>query len=618
MRSMTTDSDTFLANTIAQGPQCDLFAGVGERSHIAMLLSRIEVSHRQDWLATREERQYCLRMHGSRCFSHAERSAVVVMRGYAVRSDDKECTPQSEVVAEVCRYFRTHGEFPVDGYEGSFTWVGLDPSRGLVLAYRNLIGSQDTFYANCGDSLLIGSSLAELAEALEPAPVPNDAVLPALFLYRTVPGSATLFSGISRLLPGELLRYESGRLAVKQLRTLASFVGPPIGGSEAVDEIEATLARITADIAALSPTAMNLLSGGVDSCLIQAHWNRATASRGMAPQSVAVTVDHPRTRGDRDYALSAAAALRCDHTSVPAPADVAELLKQVIRTTGEPPNHVQAVFLHALACELKSMRCEAVICGEGADSLFGTDNAWRINRAARLQRVIPLPIARRMLAVGCRALGRHDFAASLELADAIGDREDVRHPFNTVAAWNHFESSESCFDRHRIDAALRDRQGLLDRYDAHASETAQCHAIGLFAEGVGTASHWTSIFENQGIKVYCPFLDSRMVRVAHNLEPAVRFNIMMPKATLRESLARHVPRDIAYRPKLSFGQPIFEWMAERGKLRSDVDAIGAHKFVPDEVLRKARANPNWFLYTLLCYDLWSKQFVQSPSISGGG
>jgi asparagine synthase (glutamine-hydrolysing) len=100
-----------------------------------------------------------------------------------------------------------------------------------------------------------------------------------------------------------------------------------------------------------------------------------------------------------------------------------------------------------------------------------------------------------------------------------------------------------------------------------------------------------------------------MLRFALNLPPAVRYPFRRPKELLKRALERVAPREVARRRKLGFGQPIFEWLAPGGQLRPLVERIGAYDFIRPEELERAKAQPSWFLYSLLCYDLWHKMFI---------
>jgi asparagine synthase (glutamine-hydrolysing) len=119
-----------------------------------------------------------------------------------------------------------------------------------------------------------------------------------------------------------------------------------------------------------------------------------------------------------------------------------------------------------------------------------------------------------------------------------------------------------------------------------------------------------TLFNHAGADLFCPFLDSRMLRLALSLPPAVRYPFRRPKELLKRALENVAPPGLARRRKLGFGQPIFEWLGPGGQLRPLVDRIGAHDFLRPHVLEQAKARPNWFLYSLLCYDLWHKLFVQ--------
>jgi asparagine synthetase B (glutamine-hydrolysing) len=136
------------------------------------------------------------------------------------------------------------------------------------------------------------------------------------------------------------------------------------------------------------------------------------------------------------------------------------------------------------------------------------------------------------------------------------------------------------------------------------------HAIGYFAEATDSASLWTTLFNRAGAELFCPFLDSRVLRLVVNLEAQARFRFRRPKALLKAALVRNGAGALAHRSKLGFGQPIFEWLAPGGQLRPLVEDIGRYDFVDRRTLQSSLACPNWFLYSLLCFDLWYKLFIE--------
>jgi asparagine synthetase B (glutamine-hydrolysing) len=100
-----------------------------------------------------------------------------------------------------------------------------------------------------------------------------------------------------------------------------------------------------------------------------------------------------------------------------------------------------------------------------------------------------------------------------------------------------------------------------------------------------------------------------MLRTILSIDPRVRFRSRTPKWLLKRALARCAPRKFVTRKKLSFGQPIFEWLSPGGQLRPWAEAIEDYPFVPARTRQAALQRPGWFLYSLLCFDLWHKLFI---------
>ena len=108
----------------------------------------------------------------------------------------------------------------------------------------------------------------------------------------------------------------------------------------------------------------------------------------------------------------------------------------------------------------------------------------------------------------------------------------------------------------------------------------------------------------------CPFLDSRLLRFVLSLPRDVRFQYKEPKKVLKDALLQFMPRDMVFRQKLAFGQPIFQWMKPGGQLRDMVESLSTadYPFVTSQVLDAEKKEPTWFLFSLLCYDIWKRQF----------
>ena len=516
--------------------------------------------------------------------------------------------PDAEATAEAIRcHYLEHGDLAVDGLEGSFTVALIDGPARRVLLYRNLVGAGFTYYHVGANGFLFGGNLAQLVDLSQAPRRPNRDVLPLFFLYRFTSGRDTLFESFHRLLPGEQLTWDERGLTRTQRHTFADLRESP--AVDPMERLQETMGSILTDCAAVYPDAANLLSGGVDSSYIQAIWNRV-APIGDAPPSFSISVDHPRTWLDTDYAMTASQALGTIHTLVPADEQYAGYLTQTLSATGEPPNHVQTAYFPSLARAMAGRGVPAGLCGEGADSLFGVGLASAIHEAEFARRWLPSSGIRAAAAGLCRTAGMERLAGALRLANRLHDFTDLEHPVNQAASFADWEATRACFGAAAVADATAQRRTLLGRLAVPSSPQDRLHGAGFLGEAVDSASLWTTLFNHAGADLLCPFLDSRMLRFALNLPPAVRYPFRRPKELLKRALEQVAPREVARRRKLGFGQPIFEWLAPGGQLRPMVERIGAHDFIRRETLEQAKAAPSWFLYSLLCYDLWHKMFIE--------
>lgn len=563
----------------------------------------------EDWGWMGEDADLFLHAAGPCCRLFTWDALALLIRGYARPAGNAEALDLERVAEEIRCHYLEHGELAVEWLEGSFTLALLDGQARRVVLYRNLVGSGFTYYHPAGDGLLFGSNLAELVDASHAAARPNRDALPAFFLYRCVPGRDTLFDGFFRLLPGEQVCWDTRGLTRVQRQTFADLRGPVISDGEAVDLLDATMERVLLDCAQLRPGTANLLSGGVDSSYLQAVWGRVTPGAAM-PVSYSIDVDHPHTWRDTDYAMTASRTLGSRHTLVPANDPYAIYLLDALATSAEPPNHVQSAYFGHLARIMVEQGADSGLCGEGADSLFGLGLANQLHNAGVARRLVPLHGLREGVAFLSDRLGWSRLAATLRLAGRMSDFTHLDHPVNRVAAFADWGAVEACFGTRLVTEAAAQRRALLNLYALPHCPQERLHAAGFLGEAMDSASLWTTLFNRAGADLLCPFLDSRVLRLALSLAPDVRFRFRRPKDALKRALARLAPVELAQRSKLGFGQPIFEWLAPGGSLRPLVERIAPYDFVDADALARTRERPTWFLYSLLCYDLWHKLFIE--------
>jgi hypothetical protein len=196
------------------------------------------------------------------------------------------------------------------------------------------------------------------------------------------------------------------------------------------------------------------------------------------------------------------------------------------------------------------------------------------------------------------------------LAEYLDDFERLEHPVNRVAVYADWPAVEACFGKDAVVRVAAARRDLLDQHQVPDDPLERVHYAGVLGSSINISALVTTLFARTGVRVFSPFYDSRMVRLAVNLSPRQRFRFRRPKALLKDSLIRHGFHELATRRKLSFGQPIFEWLSPDGQLAPVVEEIDRYPFAQAAPLEALRQKPTWFLFSLLCYDLWHKQYMR--------
>ncbi|MFO0930459.1 MAG: asparagine synthase-related protein [Gemmataceae bacterium] len=494
----------------------------------------------EDWGWIGDSTEMFVRGAGGFCRLFTWDGLAILLRGYARPAGFTGRLDLERVAEELRCHYLEQGELAVDALDGSFTVALCDSHAERVLLYRNLVGTGFTYYHERPDGLVFGGNLTELVDLVEDAPAANRDALPSFFLYRCVPGRDTLFAGFHRLLPGEQVCWDRRGFTRSQRHTFASLAGSRIDATEAIDAVDHTMTAILRDCQAAQPRAANLLSGGIDSSYIQAIWNKAVAA-GTVPVSYSVAVDHPHTWADTDYAVTASQTLGCRHVLVPADGPYQSYLLDALATTGEPLNHVQSAYFGHLARAMQAGNQTAGLCGEGADSLFGLGLGNQIQNADVVRRTVPGAWLRQAVAGVAGLAGFDRLAYTFRLADRVHDAAWPEHPINRVARFADVAAVQACFGESAVYHAAADRRALLDLFAVPHDPLDRLHASGFLGEAMDSAGLWTTLFNRAGMDLLCPFLDSRMVRLALRLPPDVRYRFRRPKAAAQGGGTAHTP-----------------------------------------------------------------------------
>ena len=176
----------------------------------------------------------------------------------------------------------------VDAFSGNGLVVGFSKTEPVFSAFQTLMSVPQLYYSVSSEGILCSDVLRCIVSLL-PQRELNEAILPQHFLFRSVYGSSTYFRGVKRLIPGHYLKWTDGNTEIRLLRSLdavsdeAQYIRNDSRALNLLCEsLEEIVGDYTTQVEATGQRLATLLSGGVDSSLIQYFINTKSSQQPIA------------------------------------------------------------------------------------------------------------------------------------------------------------------------------------------------------------------------------------------------------------------------------------------------------------------------------------------------
>lgn len=509
---------------------------------------------------------------------------------------------------------------------GMFALAVWDRHDRVLWLARDRIGKKPLYYGWAGESFIFGSEL----KALRPHPrfdarVSPDALSEFLQLGYVL-GPHSIFSAISKLPGGHLLRLD--RRAAARCETpapsaywslrdvaLAGLDAQASGRPACEEELEETIrdavaCRMVADV----PVGA-FLSGGIDSSLVT-----AMMAAGSSAQVRSFAIGFPVERwNEAPHARVVAEHLGTQHEELCiSPAEFIAVVRDLPSICDEPIAD-NSLAPTTLLSRMARRSVTVALSGDGGDELFcgyqryDTVDRWIAHRAA-------LPGPARWLASGLIkhlgvAMARRRGSRQLErrlslLSSLLGDGDPER--------FSELVMSQSL-----------DVDGLL----ATSGATRHPLTSGAYTLGrstpidqmtfMDTASYLTDDIlakvdrasMSASLEVRCPLLDHRVIEMSWRFPTAAKCRDGTGKLPLREILYRRVPRAIVDRPKMGFSAPVQVWLLHELRDWAEAlmsrEALARHGLLNVDACRRlwedfAQHGRGWdgMIWNLLTFQAW--------------
>jgi len=512
---------------------------------------------------------------------------------------------------------------------GMFGLAVHDARADRLVIARDRLGIKPLYYAECDGWLAFASEL----KALLPVPGLRREVDPTAFdLYLSlgyVPAPHSILKGVRKLLPGHRIVADRSGYRVERWWSIPteSRDDVPADAAERVRELLADAVRIRC-IADVPLGAF--LSGGIDSSAIVGLMREV----GQDPVRTFSIGFEDKSYDETDYAREIARRFETDHLEERIGPDSWRLTRKLVRHLDEPFADTSLYPTYQVS-ELARRHVTVVLSGDGGDELFGGYHAYRAQTMASRYARVP-PVLRRLLERGVFALrptarkrgivnSAQRFLLGTRLPEELGHMRWMLHADDAKRALVHGSRMAEADP-----AALRALvSGWLSRAPALGPmERAMYLDLNLWLpDDILVKVDRMSMAVSLEARV--PFLDYRLVEYVASLPARARIQGDRTKILLRQCLGDLLPHRVLHKPKEGFSIPMKNWL--RSELREESEAVfepgrlGRHGFLDADGVRAlwsehlaGSANHAHLLFSLLVFDHWYSEIVESTSVVSGG
>jgi asparagine synthase (glutamine-hydrolysing) len=553
---------------------------------------------------TDEAGRYTIVFNGE-IFNFRELRERLIKKGYRFHSQT-----DTEVILNL---YISEGRSFIKKLNGFFGLAIYDKEENSLFIARDRYGVKPLHIYRDEDQLLFGSELKSLL-ALGVQRKLDYVALSQYLQLNYIPGPATIFKGIKKLLPGHYLFIQGNKVVRKRWYKIPYDPKKVAKNKLTYDEQqkklvtlmdEAVERRLVADVPLGS-----FLSGGIDSSVITALAARHTPH--LNTFSIGFR-DEPFF-DETKYANLVAKMHNTNHTVFSlSNDDLYEHLFQMLDYFDEPFADSSALAVHVLSQRTRQ-HVTVALSGDGADEIFGGYNKhllWDI-----------LPKSRNSY-FGNKIRQFQRFSRGM-----------LSGPKDRYWDWASFASEKEATDllsptsRRRVDKKLatKRRKDILENIhaDGDLNEVLLTDMQLVLPYDMLTKVDLMSMANS--LEVRTPFLDYKVVDFAFSLPVSSKVDSNMKKRIVQDAFRPMLPPELYDRPKHGFEVPLLKWM--RGELRPLIEQdLLADDFVAEQgifdmtavqklkkqLFSSSPGDAHARIWALIVFQYWWKHYMAEPA-----
>ncbi|HIH20704.1 TPA: asparagine synthase (glutamine-hydrolyzing) [Candidatus Micrarchaeota archaeon] len=544
-------------------------------------------------------------------YNFRELRSYLERRGHRFKSDS-----DTEVLV---RGYDTWGERFAERLRGDFAFALWDSNAKKLLLARDFPGVDPLYYYfdSKRKRLYFASEIKALFAAGVPRRVNCEAVNDFLSLQRSI-GPQTLFDGVFKVQPGEMVSFENGILRRKKFASLPQpEVKRDVGMHWWVLEAKKRFMH-SVERRLLSDVPLGVfLSGGLDSSLT------AAAMSSLRDNVKTFSVNFGGNSEDEKYSRLVAEELGTEHTELHVNSANCSIFPQVAWHLDEPAVDIAALPTYLMAREAKK-HVSVILTGDGGDEVFG--GYGRYSRLGSISKWSWAARHLKHLPLGLNSFG--DAARAKELLAESHDRAKLMLSYSSALS----EGEKKSYSKKTLKDSNRTLEKMRlffppvsrDRRD-FARQMMDFDLLTLLPDDYLMKVNKASLA--WALEPRVPFLDRDFIAFTQSIPSSLKVRGRHTKILLRKVVAStRLPKALVKRRKQGFNVPTREWL--RGELKdiaaqmlsdSQVEKRGLvdKKFARMVLENAPRTETLWGkrFWTLFSLEAWHRIFIDPQRVS---
>lgn len=593
----------------------------------------IDLSHKGNQPMCNEDETIWIVYNGE-VYNYMDIRRELENKGHRFRSDT-----DTEVIIHA---YEEYKEKCLDYFNGDFAFAIYDSLKNRLLLARDRLGIKPLYYFLKDGQLIFASEIKAILECEEVKREVDMETFNRFIAFRYNAGKATLFKGITKLMPGTYMKFDlrDGKLLIKKYWEIncSSISGENEG---ILLKRFLTLFEDSVEKRLISDVPLGVfLSGGIDSSSVVAMMSNINRRSGNDAEIKTFSVGFGYEESDElDYARKVSEFFGTKHEEFVINSEMVKLLPKIVWHLDEPMGDPALIPLYILSKKSKN-NATVILTGDGSDEIFAGYEHYKFITISKKFSWIPRAVRKNISKFSIEAIPLYIFDRIFKYSSSIG-KKGAERAVNVVSsaeeplnAYFEFVSLFNAADRKELytDGAV-DKVTDFSFQQVYSEYFKRCNnnlLNQLLYLETKTTLPENFLMKNDkicmanAVEARVPFLDHRLVEFSFTLPPKLKLNLLNEKYILKKSMMQYLPKEIVDRKKQRFYVPVDMWLMKELKpvveelvSAENIKRQGYFNYDYIKKLFKNYDKSKLFygrqLWNILTFQLWHKIYIEGEN-----